>query len=106
MAEWIIKDLIPDHYPYGYLLMAMAMKKFGPGFGLQQVRMLSRFKPLFYPLSRAHLNVIQKCHYRQFVKEALTLLPGSMEAPVNDSLTIWANKQKHFLSNAGIVRHG
>src|SRR6478736_3475418 len=93
-----LRDLIPDHYPFGYLLIGYGNEKFGPGFWPATIADASRFKPLFYPFQGAFKRH-SKMPYRQFVKEALTYY-REQEAPKTDSLTLWANKQKHFLSNA------
>ncbi|HSB94191.1 MAG TPA: hypothetical protein VLC28_13800, partial [Flavitalea sp.] len=93
-----LRDLVPDHYPFGYLLIGYGEEKYGPRFWPATIADASRFKPLFYPLQGA-LKRQAKIPFKQFTREALSYY-REKEHRSTDSLSQWANAQKHFVSDA------
>jgi len=65
-----IKDLVPNHYALGYLLVAYGYGKQGDGFWAKVTDDAARFKGLFYPLQSAvkrHTGL----KFNAFVREAI-----------------------------------
>ena len=48
-----LKDLVPDHYDLGYLLVAYGREKYGDSVWVNITQDAARFKGLFYPLQKA-----------------------------------------------------
>lgn len=64
------RDMVPNHYPLGYLLVNYGYQKYGPEFWKKVTRDASAFKGLFYPFQKAirqHSNV----DFKTFRSEAL-----------------------------------
>jgi len=65
-----LKDMVPNHYDLGYLLVAYGAEKYGSDFWNKVTADAAAFKPLVYPLQGAikkHTGI----SYQQFVDEAL-----------------------------------
>ena len=48
-----LQDLVPDHYPLGYMLCAYGRQQYGNQFWKKVTQDAVRYKGLFYPLSRS-----------------------------------------------------
>ncbi|RYZ00801.1 MAG: hypothetical protein EOO11_00180 [Chitinophagaceae bacterium] len=64
------KDMVPNHYPLGYLLVNYGYEKYGPEFWGKVVRDASAFRGLFYPFQKA-VKRYSGVSFRQFRTEAL-----------------------------------
>jgi len=65
-----LKDLVPNHYPLGFLLVNYGYVKYGPAFWQKVTSDASRFKGLVYPFQQAvkrHAGV----EFKKFKKDAL-----------------------------------
>ncbi|RYZ23151.1 MAG: hypothetical protein EOO16_06175 [Chitinophagaceae bacterium] len=64
------RDLVPNHYPLGYLLVNYGREKYGADFWTKVTNDAAAFKGLFYPFQRAVLRYSGQ-RYKSFRKEAL-----------------------------------
>lgn len=64
------KDLTPDHYTLGYLLVAYGYEKYGAGFWNKVTHDAVRFRGFFYPFNRA-IERYSGRTYSQFRADAL-----------------------------------
>jgi hypothetical protein len=64
-----LKDYVPDHYRYGYLLTNYGYQKYGDEFWKKVTQDASAFKGLFYPFQRA-VKKYSGVDYNTFRKEA------------------------------------
>jgi len=93
-----LRDLVPDHYPFGYLLIGYGTERFGADLWSKTISDASRFKPLFYPFQQSfkrHAGI----SFKHFTEDALKFYRDSLAAGT-DSLSAWAYRQKHYLSSA------
>ena len=92
-----LKDLVPNHYALGYMLIAHGNTKYGDEFWGKVTHDASRFKGLFYPFQKAvkrHTGV----SYSTFVKEALASFKGQMSTLEQDaSLTLVSRPTERLL---------
>ncbi|HET9056082.1 MAG TPA: hypothetical protein VFN30_04465 [Chitinophagaceae bacterium] len=65
-----LKDLVPNHYPLGYQLVAYGYEKYGTDFWKKVTNDATRFKGLFYAFSRSIKQHSGKS-YVEFRKDAL-----------------------------------
>lgn len=79
-----MKDLVPNHYALGYLLVAHGYRSQGDGFWAKVTDDAARFKGLFYPLQSAikrHAGV----HFNAFVERAIDSFRLNMPVEINYS---------------------
>jgi hypothetical protein len=115
-----LRDLVPDHYRLGYLLVAYGREKYGDDFWRKVTDDAVRYKGLFYPFQRAvkkysgqlykdfrenALQYFRDSAFHYFAGSALPFFPesspgyyrsGLTDAGTLDSLSRWAAAQRHF----------
>jgi len=64
------KDLVPNHYPLGYLLTAYGYEKYGENFWKKVTNDAVRYKGVFYPFNKA-IERYSGSSYRQFRNDAV-----------------------------------
>ncbi|TCZ68299.1 hypothetical protein E0486_14620 [Flaviaesturariibacter aridisoli] len=64
------RDLVPNHYPLGYMLVNYGYEKYGPDFWRKVTGDASAYKGLFYPFQRA-VKRYSGSSFKQFRTEAL-----------------------------------
>jgi hypothetical protein len=64
------RDLVPNHYPLGYLLVNYGREKYGPDFWTRVTNDASAFRRLFYPFQKA-VRRHSGQSFRAFREEAL-----------------------------------
>ncbi|MBM3445295.1 MAG: hypothetical protein FJX88_02035 [Bacteroidetes bacterium] len=77
-----LKDVVPNHYQLGYMLVAHGYEKFGDGFWGKVTSDAARFKGLIYPFQKAikkHTGI----SYRQFVNDAMGSFRSQMPPEQN-----------------------
>ncbi len=95
-----LRDLVPNHYDLGYMLVAYGTEKYGNDFWQKVTADASAFKGLFYPLQQAvkrHAGI----SYKQFVKDALNYYKTQFTTEnTNTQQTEWLTKV-----NSNAVQH-
>ena len=79
-----LKDLVPNHYQLGYILVAHGYTRYGDDFWKKVTADAAGFKGLFYPLQKAvkkHAGI----SYKSFVADALYTFRSKMPLPENDA---------------------
>lgn len=79
-----LKDLVPDHYTLGYLLVTHGYKKYGDDFWGKVTGDAVRYKGLFYPFQRA-VKRHSGMHYPSFVSDALQDYRAHIKKEAGDS---------------------
>lgn len=77
-----LKDLVPNHYQLGYLLVSHGYNRYGDDFWQKVTNDASKFKGVFYPLQKAvkkHTGI----PFKSFVADAM--LAFKTEIPQSDS---------------------
>ncbi len=65
-----IRDLVPDHYRLGYLMISYGREKYGEQFWAKTFKEATAYKGVFYPFSRA-LKRNSGMHSRQFFDSSM-----------------------------------
>ncbi len=89
------KDLVPNHYDLGYLLVAYGAEKYGKDFWNKVTADASAFKPLIYPLQGA-VKKYAGISYKQFVAEALNYYQKQWKQEVEASELSWLTVAKNY----------
>lgn len=90
-----LKDLVPNHYDLGYLLVAYGAEKYGNDFWNKVTADASAFKPLIYPLQGA-IKKYAGIPYKQFVDEALNFYQKQWKQEVEGSELNWITIAKNY----------
>lgn len=90
-----LKDLVPNHYDLGYLLVAYGAEKYGNDFWNKVTADASAFKPLIYPLQGA-VKKYAGIPYKQFVDEALNYYQKQWKQEVDGSELNWVTAAKNY----------
>lgn len=85
-----LKDIVPNHYELGYLLVAYGYNKFGEDFWRKVTSDAARFQGLFYPMQKA-VKRYSGLKYSKFVEHAI-------DSFKSNSLQIIADTNQSFLS--------
>jgi hypothetical protein len=83
-----LKDLVPNHYDLGYLLVAYGAERYGKDFWNKVTADASAFKPLFYPLQGA-IKKYAGISFKQFVADAFNFYEKQWKQEVNTSNVTW-----------------
>jgi len=78
-----LKDVVPDHYQLGYMLVGHGINNYGNGFWGKVTHDAARFRGLVYPFQKAvkrHAGV----NYRQFVNQ--TFNEFKSQFPLNENI--------------------
>lgn len=85
-----LKDVVPNHYELGYLLVAYGYDKYGQDFWGKVTNDAARFKGLFYPMQKA-IKRHSGLSYSTFVKKAIDSFriqtPEFTPLPASDRIT-------------------
>lgn len=90
-----LRDLVPDHYRLGYMMVAYGREKHGTGFWKNVTDDAVRFKGLIYPWQRA-IKKYSNTSFQSFHKNAFAHFAIQ---PANDSASAWAQQQNHFVAD-------
>lgn len=90
-----LKDMIPNHYDLGYLLVAYGAEKYGNGLWPKVTADASAFKGLFYPLQHA-IKKYTGISYKQFVNDALNYYRRQWKSEADNSSVAWITKEKNY----------
>jgi hypothetical protein len=90
-----LKDMVPDHYDLGYLLVAYGAEKYGKDFWPKVTADASAFKPLFYPLQGA-IKKYAGVPYKQFVQDALSYFHNQWKNEAQGAAITWLTKQNSY----------
>lgn len=93
-----LKDMVPNQYDLGYLLVAYGAEKFGNDFWNKVTADASAFKPLIYPLQGAikkHAGI----SYRQFVNDALNYYREQWKKEERTAPVEWITKEESYQSD-------
>ncbi len=71
MRNGSLQHLIPDHYPFGYMMVAYGREKYGDDFWRKVTADASAFKPLIYPFQRA-VKKYSGINFKEFVRNAFS----------------------------------
>lgn len=77
-----LKDVVPNHYQLGYMLVAHGYEKYGDGFWEKVTNDAVRFKGLIYPFQKA-IKRHTGLSYRQFVNNAMSSFRTHLPSPQN-----------------------
>ena len=77
-----MKDLVPNHYALGYLLVAHGYRSQGDGFWAKVTDDAARFKGLFYPLQSA-IKRHTGLRFNEFVERAIDSFRLNMPVEIN-----------------------
>jgi len=86
-----MKDLVPNHYALGYLLVAYGYGRQGDGFWARVTDDAARFKGLFYPLQSA-IKRQTGLKFNAFVKHAIDSFQSLMPVVANHPSVQMINK--------------
>ncbi len=86
-----MKDLVPNHYALGYLLVAYGYGRKGDGFWARVTDDAARFKGLFYPLQSA-IKRQTGLKFNAFVKHAIDSFQSLMPVVANHPSVQMINK--------------
>ena len=86
-----MKDLVPNHYALGYLLVAYGYGRQGDGFWARVTDDAARFKGLFYPLQSA-IKKQTGLKFNAFVKHAIDSFQSLMPVVANHPSVQMINK--------------
>lgn len=78
-----LKHLVPDHYSFGYLMVAYGREKYGVDIWKKVTGDAAAFKPLFYPFQGA-LKKHAGLPFEQFVKEAFAFYKDDQRYKAED----------------------
>ena len=90
-----LKDLVPNHYDLGYLLVAYGVEKYGDDFWTKVTADAAAFKPLIYPLQGAvkkHAGI----SYKQFVNDAFSYYQDQWKKENKGSDLNWLTKENNY----------
>lgn len=90
-----LKDMVPNHYDLGYLLVAYGAEKYGHDFWAKVTADASAFKPLIYPLQGAvkkHAGI----SYKQFVNDAFAYYENQWKNEEKGSAIDWLSKENNY----------
>ncbi len=90
-----MKDLVPDHYQLGYLLVAYGRQQYGRDFWRKVSHDAVQFKGVFYPWQQA-IKTHSGQHYRDFTRQALDYYKRQALTHNTDSLTAIGKRYEHF----------
>lgn len=86
-----MKDLVPNHYALGYLLVAYGYGSWGDSFWAKVTDDAARFKGLFYPMQSA-IKRHTGLRFDAFVKHAIDSFQLNMPIEVTSSYSHIINK--------------
>ena len=86
-----MKDLVPNHYALGYLLVAYGYGRHGDGFWAKVTDDAARFKGLIYPLQSA-IKRHTGLKFNAFVKHAIDSFQSKMPVVANHPSVLMINK--------------
>ena len=86
-----MKDLVPNHYALGYLLVAHGYRSQGDGFWAKVTDDAARFKGLFYPLQSA-IKRHTGLRFNEFVERAIDSFRLNMPVEINYSNSKMVNE--------------
>jgi hypothetical protein len=90
-----LKDMVPNHYDLGYLLVAYGAEKYGDDFWAKVTADAAAFKPLLYPLQGAvkkHAGI----SYKQFVNDAFAYYENQWKNEDKGSVINWLSKENNY----------
>lgn len=92
-----LRDLVPDHYRLGFMMVAYGREKYGDDFWKKVTDDAVRYKGLFYPFQKAIKKYSGK-DYVQFRKDAIEQF--KKESPINkDEVSQYALKRRNFVGD-------
>lgn len=103
-----LKDLVPDHYEIGYLLVAYGYEKYGPDFWAKVTNDAVRLKAFFNKAIEKHSGV----PFKQFREDAIRFFKEQAETKNTAALNYITPERRrnvvdyefpHFLSDGSIV---
>jgi len=86
-----MKDLVPNHYALGYMLVGYGYERYGEQFWARVTDDAARFKGLFYPLQSA-IKRHTGLKYNAFVQHAIDSFQSRMPVVANHFLVNMINK--------------
>ncbi|MBA4168622.1 MAG: hypothetical protein H0X41_13940, partial [Chitinophagaceae bacterium] len=92
------RDLTPDHYRLGYLLVTYGREKYGDTMWARVTDNASRFNGLFYPFQKA-IKKTTGTAFIQFRKEALEYFREKQKMSEADTPAAFAAIHKHFVAD-------
>lgn len=90
------RDMVPDHYRLGYMLVAYGREKYGTDIWGKITGDASAFKGLFYPLQKAVKKYTGE-DYTQFRNNALQYFGD--QKTYNDTAARYGKTSKHFVAD-------
>lgn len=89
-----MKDFIPSHYHFGYMMVAYGRMKYGEDFWKQVTADAVRFKGLFYPFQKA-VEKYSKQDYKTFYKEAFSYFKQQSSLTANEPNELQLTQPQH-----------
>jgi len=87
-----MKDVVPDHYQLGYMLVAYGNRKYGDTFWGKITQDAAKFKGIVYPFQKA-IKRYTGLRYSQFVKDAITAFKEQLPPATNIDSELALTKQ-------------
>ncbi len=91
------RDLVPDHYPLGYMLVSYGRKKYGVDFWKKVTADAVKFNKVFYPFQHA-IKKYSGVDFARFRSDALNYFKDSL-ASSTDSAARYAGKFRHLVAH-------
>jgi hypothetical protein len=89
------RDLLPDHYQLGYMLVSFGYEKYGPEIWKKITNDAAGFRGLFYPFQKAVQRYTGQS-FAEFRNDALEYFKKNGKADADDAPSRYARGQKHF----------
>ncbi|MEO8583161.1 MAG: hypothetical protein ABI415_05155 [Flavitalea sp.] len=98
MRNGSYRDMIPDHYHLGYMMVAYGREKYGDSIWRKVTDDASRFKGLFYPFQKSIKKYTGKS-YPDFRNEAISYFKENSIQKDLDTSFAYAKQHTHFVSD-------
>ncbi|MBL7698741.1 MAG: hypothetical protein JNK79_11300 [Chitinophagaceae bacterium] len=92
------RDLVPNHYHLGYMLVSYGYEKFGSDVWKNVAGDAAAFKNLFYPFQKSFKRNTGQ-DFISFRREAMDFYRKNSQLPEPDSVARYAESTKHFAGN-------
>ena len=94
------KDVVPDHYQLGYILVAHGNNRYGEDFWGRVTRDAVRFKGLIYPFQKA-IKRNAGIGYRKFVSDAFSTFKAKLpsSANLNSETTLTSSNRQRVVDH-------